>query len=106
MARPGTGWAGSTPSAKPSGHPWIISHNGAGGSVGWADLDLKLGVQICHNLLFGSPKECVELLRGLGPHADVQLHPLVGGLDPEVGWESLRLFQAEVTPQLSEENMA
>ena len=43
-----------TPSAKPSGHPWIISHNGAGGSVGWADLDLKLGVQICHNLLFGS----------------------------------------------------
>lgn len=43
MARPGTGWAGSTPSAKPSGHPWIISHNGAGGSVGCADLDLKLG---------------------------------------------------------------
>ena len=45
MSRPGTGWAGSTPSAKPSGHPWIISHNGAAGSVGWADLDLKLGVQ-------------------------------------------------------------
>ena len=25
-----------------------------------------------------TPKECVELLRGLGPDADVQLHPLVG----------------------------
>ena len=53
-----------------------------------------------------TPKECVELLRGLGPDADVQLHPLVGGLDPEVAWESLHLFYAEVMPQLAEENEA
>jgi alkanesulfonate monooxygenase SsuD/methylene tetrahydromethanopterin reductase-like flavin-dependent oxidoreductase (luciferase family) len=53
-----------------------------------------------------TPKECVELLRGLGPDADVQLHPLVGGLDPEVAWESLHLFYAEVMPQLAEENVA
>jgi alkanesulfonate monooxygenase SsuD/methylene tetrahydromethanopterin reductase-like flavin-dependent oxidoreductase (luciferase family) len=51
-----------------------------------------------------TPKECVELLRGLGPDAEVQLHPLVGGLDPDVAWESLHLFQAEVMPQLAEEN--
>ena len=48
----------------------------------------------------------MELLRGLGPDADVQLHPLVGGLDPEVAWESLHLFYAEVMPQLAEENEA
>jgi CubicO group peptidase (beta-lactamase class C family) len=36
------------------GHPWIISHNGAGGSIGWADLDLRLAAAICHNRLFPS----------------------------------------------------
>jgi hypothetical protein len=28
------------------------------------------------------------------------LHPLMGGLDPGLAWESLRLFEREVLPRL------
>jgi len=39
--------------------PRAICHPGQGGSIGWADLDLNLGVAICHNKLFNasSPEE-------------------------------------------------
>jgi len=30
----------------------ILLHPGAGGSIGWADLDQRVGVVICHNRLF------------------------------------------------------
>jgi CubicO group peptidase (beta-lactamase class C family) len=30
----------------------VLWHPGAGGSVGWADLDQRIGVAICHNRLF------------------------------------------------------
>jgi len=31
----------------------------------------------------------------------VVLHPLVGGLDPEIGWESLELVADRVIPALN-----
>jgi hypothetical protein len=30
----------------------------------------------------------------------VVLHPLMGGLPPEMGWQSLRLFADEVLPRV------
>jgi alkanesulfonate monooxygenase SsuD/methylene tetrahydromethanopterin reductase-like flavin-dependent oxidoreductase (luciferase family) len=47
-----------------------------------------------------TPEECVALARESGR---VVLHPLMGGMDPDLGWESLRLFEAEVLPRLGEE---
>ena len=44
-----------------------------------------------------TPDEAVELAESSGT---LMFHPLVGGLDPELGWESLRLFEAEVAPRL------
>ena len=35
----------------------ILSHLGAGGTVGWAELDLGLSVAICHDRMFGSVAE-------------------------------------------------
>ena len=35
----------------------ILSHLGAGGSIGWADVDSGLAVAICHNRMFGTPPE-------------------------------------------------
>ncbi len=35
-----------------------------------------------------------------GPFAFTLLHPLVGGLPPELGWESLRLLEHEVLPRV------
>ena len=44
-----------------------------------------------------TPDECVELVRQQGR---VILHPLMGGLDPEFGWQGLRLFQEKVLPRI------
>jgi CubicO group peptidase (beta-lactamase class C family) len=48
---------GDSPSAPPVvGHnPHTICHPGAGGSIGWADLDARLAVAICHNRMFDAP---------------------------------------------------
>jgi len=47
-----------------------------------------------------TPEQLVERARALPPLGMVLLHPLVGGLDPELGWESLRLVVEEVMPGL------
>ena len=44
-----------------------------------------------------TPDECVALAE---THGRVLLHPLMGGIDPDLGWESLRLFADEVLPRL------
>ncbi len=44
-----------------------------------------------------TPDECVELARRNG---SVALHPLMGGVAPELGWESLQLYVDKVQPRL------
>lgn len=44
-----------------------------------------------------TPAECVELVR---TNRHLTLHPLMGGMPPELGWESLRRFADEVLPAL------
>jgi alkanesulfonate monooxygenase SsuD/methylene tetrahydromethanopterin reductase-like flavin-dependent oxidoreductase (luciferase family) len=45
-----------------------------------------------------TPDDCVKLAR---EHASVTLHPLVGGIDPAIGWESLELVVDKVMPELA-----
>jgi len=33
-------------------------------------------------------------------HQRIVLHPLMGGLPPEMGWQGLRLFADEVLPKI------
>ena len=47
-----------------------------------------------------TPDECVALAKGLEPEGWLYVHPLVGGLDPAVGWESLELLASDVLPRL------
>ncbi len=44
-----------------------------------------------------TPDECVALARETGR---VILHPLMGGISPELGWEGLRLFAEKVLPRI------
>ena len=48
--------------------------------------------------LIVTPEECVDLVRSSGVAV---LPPLVGGLDPEIGWESLELVANRVIPALN-----
>ena len=45
-----------------------------------------------------TPDECVELIR---THGSAVLHPLVGGIDPAIGWGSLQLAVDKVLPKLA-----
>ena len=44
-----------------------------------------------------TPDECVALAERVG---QLMLHPLLGGIEPALAWESLRLLEAEVLPRL------
>jgi alkanesulfonate monooxygenase SsuD/methylene tetrahydromethanopterin reductase-like flavin-dependent oxidoreductase (luciferase family) len=44
-----------------------------------------------------TPDDCVALAERTGR---VILHPLMGGMSPELGWEGLRLFEREVLPRI------
>ncbi len=48
-----------------------------------------------------TPDECVEMADELGEGGSIQLHPLLGGMPPEWGWESLELFEQKVLPRLT-----
>ena len=45
-----------------------------------------------------TPQECLALA---SRDAHIMLHPLMGGIEPELAWQSLRLFEAEVLPHLA-----
>jgi len=47
-----------------------------------------------------TPDECAALASELGPNGTLLLHPLMGGLPPELGWASLELFAARVLPRI------
>ena len=44
-----------------------------------------------------TPAECIALAKRDG---QLMLHPLMGGIAPELAWQSLRLFESEVLPKL------
>jgi hypothetical protein len=45
-----------------------------------------------------TPDECVDLLRR---RPSLCVHPLCGGLPPEIGWETLHLIATKVQPALA-----
>ncbi len=47
-----------------------------------------------------TPEECLELAEEVGQFGSITLHPLLAGMPPELGWESLELFATEVLPEL------
>lgn len=52
------------------------------------------------NIKVVTPDDCYALIKGLGPDSQVTFHALLGGLDPELSWKSLRLFGEKVHPRL------
>ena len=47
-----------------------------------------------------TPGECLQIARDLGPGGRLAFHPLMGGMDPDLGWESLELLRTRVMPHL------
>jgi hypothetical protein len=53
-----------------------------------------------------TPDELVAELEAKGPFGFTMFHPLVGGVPPEMAWESLRLFESDVLPRLTPADVA
>ena len=47
-----------------------------------------------------TPQDYLAELQAAGPAAFAMLHPMVGGIPPELAWRHLRLFEHEVLPGL------
>ena len=47
-----------------------------------------------------TPEQLVADITARGPFAFTMLHPMVGGLPPELAWRSLELIEHEVIPAL------
>jgi hypothetical protein len=47
-----------------------------------------------------TPDELVGELTAAGPFGFALLHPMLGGIPPELAWESLRLVEHDVLPRL------
>lgn len=47
-----------------------------------------------------TPAQCIDYMAALQPDDEVHFQPLMGGLAPDIGWAGLRLFEAEVLPEL------
>jgi hypothetical protein len=49
------------------------------------------------------PTELIDAARNMVSAQPIMLHPLCGGIHPDLAWESLELFMKEVMPTLREE---
>ena len=73
---------------------WLAA---AGDPGPYAQLNDVAAVRASGNYLVLTPDECVALAREQG---HLTLHPLMGGLDPDVAAESLELVESKVLPKL------
>jgi alkanesulfonate monooxygenase SsuD/methylene tetrahydromethanopterin reductase-like flavin-dependent oxidoreductase (luciferase family) len=75
-----------------------MSEAGAAGPYAPIDDADKLRASGQYQIL--TPDEVVTLARSLGPMDSLMFHPLMGGMDPELSWASLKLFEKAVLPRL------
>ncbi len=79
---------------------WLAENDGDGPYARAGDID-DLRAQGDYRIV--TPDELVAELRA-APFAFVLLHPMCGGIPPELAWRSLRLFEHEVLPAFAGED--
>lgn len=66
----------------------------------WAQKDGVESIRADPNMWILTPDEAVRRCRELPEDFELRMHPLLGGLPPELSWESLELFRDRVLPTL------
>ena len=57
------------------------------------------------NIKVMTPDQCFDWLKTQPANSGINFHALLGGLDPELSWASLRLFEKAVLPRLIDAKM-
>ncbi|TDC64759.1 LLM class flavin-dependent oxidoreductase [Actinomadura sp. GC306] len=79
-----------------------IHESGTGTADVYRPAESLAGVRASGQYRVLRPDEFADELAAKGPLAIGLMHPMMGGIPPEVGWESLRLLETEVLPALRE----
>ncbi len=72
----------------------------AGANTGYVQADDVESLRATGQYEVVTPDDLVDQLRTQGDFAFALFHPLMGGIPPALGWESLRLLEHEVLPRL------
>lgn len=97
---PDAAWARLAPFALHETNAYARWAEGSGVPTPYAEARDADALRATGRYLVLPPEELVVRARALPAFGSVILHPLVGGLDPELGWESLHLVADEVMPAL------
>ena len=95
---PDKAWAQIAPHALHETNSYGAWLANAQGLARYTSTDDANGVRSSGRYAVVTPDECVALARSTGA---LRLHPLMGGLSPDIAWESLELIAEDVLPQLS-----
>jgi alkanesulfonate monooxygenase SsuD/methylene tetrahydromethanopterin reductase-like flavin-dependent oxidoreductase (luciferase family) len=101
---PEKAWAQIGPHALHETNAYSEWSAAAPGSNPWTKLDSVEDLKTLGLYAVVTPDECIELARQQDPQANLVFKPLVAGLDPDVGWQSLQLFVDRVLPALQPQN--
>jgi hypothetical protein len=94
---PDRAWAHIAPHALHETNSYGAWLAGAEGIARYAPADDADALRASGAYAVVTPDECVAMARSTGA---LRLHPLMGGLPPELAWESLELVAAKVLPRL------
>jgi len=76
-----------------------------GGDTLYRAADTVEALKAMPNIKVLTPDQCFDWLKTQPANAGINFHALLGGLDPELSWASLRLFERAVLPRLVEAGM-
>jgi len=97
---PDEAWARIAPHAVYDAHTYMTWQPSDQRSAVHVDAPDADGVRASGVYRVVTPDECVALAEELGAAGTLLLHPLMGGITPELAWESLELFEKKVLPRL------
>ncbi|MDZ4825626.1 MAG: LLM class flavin-dependent oxidoreductase [Actinomycetota bacterium] len=97
---PDAAWARIAPHAVYDAHTYMSWQTGGQRSAVHVEAPDADGVRASGVYRVVTPDECVELAAEIGDFGTLLLHPLMGGMPIDLGWESLELFAAKVLPRL------
>jgi len=73
----------------------------SGSETGFAEIDDVDALRAIGMHQVMTPDECVAMIGAMGDSPYVMLHPLMGGVPPDLSWSNLRTIEEKVLPQFS-----
>lgn len=100
---PDAAWAAIAPYAmhETNAYGAWMAAAGIGPAGGFATCDDPDELRASGQYRVVTPEQLVAEITAAGPYGFTMFHPMMGGIPPELGWASLRLFERDVLPHVA-----